>query len=244
MALAPLAFDIETVGYDWDELDPEVQEILLKRARTDEERAEVPERLGLHPGTGRIVAIGMWRPGDSRGGVLVDGPSAGWTPFEGDPGVEAKIFRGSEREILEEFWRFVRNNASTLVTYNGRGFDGPYIHIRSAILGVAPSRSLVPYRYSFRDHCDLAEVLSFYRTRPMDSLAFWCHQFGIESPKGEMDGSGVAEMFAVGEIDTIARYCLRDARATAELYERVEPLIRVLDPRSGGSETSYSASAG
>ena len=232
MARGPLAFDIETVGVDWESLHPEVQEILLKRARTDEERAEVPERLGLHPGTGRIVAIGLWRPGDDRGGVLVEGPSAGWRPFDAGTGTSGKamIFRGSEREILEEFWRFVGANASTLITYNGRGFDGPYIHIRSAMLGVAPTRNLVPYRYSFRDHCDLAEVLTFYRARPMDSLAFWCHQFGIASPKEEMDGGDVAEMYALGELDTIARYCLRDARATAELYRKLEPLVHIMDP--------------
>lgn len=228
LARGPLAFDIETVGVEWSSLDSEVQEILLKRARSDEEREAVPERLGLHPGTGRIVAIGMWRPGENRGGVLVDGPSQDWTDF--DAGLEAKIFRGGEREMLEEFWRFVRANATTLITYNGRGFDGPYLHIRSAMLGVAPSRNLVPYRYSFKEHCDLGEVLSFYRARPMDSLAFWCHQFGIDSPKAEMDGAGVGDMFAAGEVDTIARYCLRDAKATAELYEKVESLIHVMDP--------------
>lgn len=246
MARAPLAFDIETVGVEWESLDEEVQDILLRRARTDEEREEVPQRLGLNPGTGRIVAIGMWRPGDNRGGVLVVGPSQGWTNFDEFDGFDrsresgefggsdgagnAKIFRGSEREILEEFWRFVGANASTLITYNGRRFDGPYLHIRSAMLGVAPSRNLVPYRYSFKDHCDLAEVLSFYGARQMDSLAFWCHQFGIESPKGEMDGSDVAEMFAAGNVDAIARYCLKDAIATAELYQKLESLIRVMDP--------------
>lgn len=237
MAYGPLAYDIETVGLDWDSLAPQVQAMLLAKARTDEERSQVPERLALHPGTGRIIAIGLWRPEENRGGVLIEGPSAGWRSFEEG----AMIFSGSEREILQEFWRFV-SNASTLVTYNGRSFDGPYIHIRSAILGVAPSRNLVPYRYSFKEHCDLAEVLTFYRARPMDSLAFWCHQFGIASPKEEMDGGDVAEMYALGETEAIARYCLRDAKATAELYMRLKPLIHVLDP--GAAKDSDPATGG
>src|SRR5690606_29173723 len=68
---------IETVGLGWDTLAPDVQEYLLERARSEEERAAVPERLALHPGTGRVVAIGLWRPEEDRGGVLVATDAAG-----------------------------------------------------------------------------------------------------------------------------------------------------------------------
>ena len=262
---SPLVFDIETVGLGWDTLAPDVQEYLLERARSEEERAAVPERLALHPGTGRVVAIGLWRPEEDRGGVLVatdaagdgggregaggrgavapaasDAPDASasrgaagapaspaapdWQPFEHG----ALIYRGTEREILQEFWRYVSEGAGTLITFNGRGFDGPFLLLRSTILGVPPTRNLVPYRYSFKEHCDLLEVLTFYGVRKRDSLHFWCRQFGIPSPKGEMDGSGVEQAYREGRLDEIARYCLQDVQATAELYRRLQPLISLI----------------
>src|SRR5690606_9715787 len=89
----PLAIDIETVGIGWERLHPEVQAYLLGRARDESERAAVPDRLGLSAGTGRVVAIGMWRPLEGRGGVLVTGEGAAeWVDLE--PG--AKVFYGSE----------------------------------------------------------------------------------------------------------------------------------------------------
>src|SRR5690606_36492537 len=120
----------------------------------------------------RIVAIGLWRPEEDRGGVLVAsrpaeppglgeeaGTSApGWVEFEDG----AKIYRGSEKEILQEFWCYVAQFAGTVITFNGRSFDGPFLMLRSAILGIAPSRNLVPFRYSFQQHCDLLEVLTFF----------------------------------------------------------------------------------
>lgn len=226
---SPLAVDIETVGLDWEALHPEVQAYLLGRARSDEEREAVPHRLALHPGTGRIVAIALWRPLERRGGVLVEGEPSGWEDFEDG----AKIYRGPERALLQEFWRYVAEHAGTVVTFNGRAFDAPYLMLRSALLGVAPTRNLMPYRYSLQEHCDLAEVLTFFRARPLDSLAFWCHQFGIPSPKAEASGAAVEAMYRAGDLLGIARYCLRDAQATAELYLRLQPLIAVLDGRAG-----------
>ncbi len=55
MPRLPLALDIETVGQDWESLSQEVQAYLLDRAKSDAKREEVPTRLALHPGTGRVV---------------------------------------------------------------------------------------------------------------------------------------------------------------------------------------------
>lgn len=226
MASQPLAIDIETTHQEWDGFVPAMQEYLLNRAKDDEERALFPDHLALYPGAAKIVAIGMWRPGEQSGGVLVNNPSGGREWHEIHDG--ARVFHGSEEEILAQFWQLVPQ-FGTIVTYNGRGFDCPIIMLRSAVNGVRPSRNLMPYRYSFRDHCDLQEVLTFYRAIQPYSLQFWCHQFQLDDPKEGLTGSSVPKAFAEGRYDDIAGYCLRDARATAELYEKLLPTIEVIE---------------
>ena len=105
---------------------------------------------------------------------------------------------------------------------NGRQYDGPVLMIRSAMLNVTPTRNLAGYRYSIEKHCDLMEVLDFQGTaRPSYSLDYWCRRFGVESPKGKMDGSMVASKARAGRYDEIAEYCLRDTRATGNLFLRL-----------------------
>ncbi len=226
MAKSSVALDIETVGQDWTTLAAEVQNYLLERARSDEQREEVPNRLGLHPGTGRVVAIGLWFPEEDRGLVLVEGDAPGWS----DWGANARIFRGDEGAILREFWKVINDSCGTVVTFHGRPFDAPYLMLRSAILAVDPTRNLVPYRYGFQEHCDLADVLSFWNARRIvGNLDFWCRQFAIESPKTVIQGTDVATLYKERRLEDIARYCLGDARATAQLYVRLKPIIKLLD---------------
>jgi len=46
-----------------------------------------------------------------------------------------------------------------------------------------------------------------------------------------MDGAGVEQAWREGRLDDIARYCLQDVRATAELYRRLQPLVAMVDRR-------------
>ena len=109
------------------------------------------------------------------------------------------------------------------MTFNGRGYDGPMLMIRSAQLGIAPTRNLVGHRYNLSDHCDLFDVLQFQgAVRDRYSLDYWCRRFDVESPKGSIDGSQVARAYRAGRIEDIGEYCLRDVRATAELFRRLE----------------------
>ena len=124
-------------------------------------------------------------------------------------------------------WRMLGSNAGRVVTYNGRQFDGPFLMLRSAILGVAPSVNLAGYRFSMNPHCDLAKVLTFHgATRPMYSLDYWCRRFGITSPKEEgLDGSLVQEYYEHGRLDEIVDYCARDVTATSALYQQLETTL-------------------
>ena len=225
MPKCPVALDIETVGQDWKSLSPKVRAYLTERVKSTAKRKQVPKRLGLHPATGRIITIAMWDTEADQGHVLLEGRSREWHDMDTD----IKAFCGSEKRLLNEFWRFVKDKASTIITFNGRGFDAPYLMLRSAILGIEPTRNLVPYRYSFQEHCDLMEVLSFWNARFGEgTLDFWCRQFGIQSPKGKFDGSEIDAEYRKGKLEKIARYCVGDARATARLYLRLTPIIRLV----------------
>ena len=226
MSLSPLALDIETVGLEWKNMDDEVRDYLMDRGNKKATKEEVIDRLPLSPGTGRIISIGMWRPKEEKGGVLLEGAKDDGGPEEwAELSEDTMIYRGSESEILKEFWRYISRGVGRLVTFNGRSFDGPFLMLRSALLGVEPTRSFSPYRYSFTRHCDLAEVVSFFGARRLESLDFWCRQAGIESPKAEMDGSEVGNAYREGKIEEIGKYCIRDARATAKLFNVLEPVI-------------------
>lgn len=48
-----------------------------------------------------------------------------------------------------------------------------------------------------------------------------CLALGIPSPKGEIDGSKVAEFVAAGRIEEVAAYCKRDVEATRAIYKRM-----------------------
>ena len=229
-----LVYDIEVAGYAWEEVDEITRGYLLAREKDPERRDGVPDRTALFPGLGRVVAIGIWLVEADRGLLLLEGdPADDGEPDEHDWAKvpRSKLFRGDERALLEKFWTVVAtaNKAfklPRLVTYNGRSYDGPTLMIRSAQLGVSARRDLVGYRYDISEHCDLMDVFDFHGSRwPSYSLDYWCRRFDIESPKGSIDGSQVSRAYREGRIEDIGEYCLRDVRATAELYRRVEQTL-------------------
>lgn len=224
MPVPTIAFDIEVAGFPWEEVDEITRGYLLNRESEGEKRDAVPERTGLYPGLGKIIAIGMWLIAEDRGMILLEGGNEETHDWKKVP--NSKIFRGDERAILTEFWKLVARSPKTgmprLVSFNGRGYDGPVLSIRSAQLGVKPSRHLLGNRYRIDEHCDISEIFTFMgATRERYSLEYWCRRFDVESPKGSIDGSQVARVYRAGRIDDIGEYCLRDARATAQLYQKL-----------------------
>lgn len=221
--MSRVVFDIETVGKDFDSLDDAVQEYLLRGAATEEEESEVRSSLALYPQTAEIVALGMYNPDSRKGMVHFQSPGHSTEPFE-EQGMEYRA--GSEKEMLAAFWAVIPHYHE-FVTFNGRGFDCPFIMIRSAVHGIRPTRDLMPNRYS-GPHIDLLDQLSFFgATRRRFSLDMWCRTFGIDSPKsGGVKGQDVGQAFAEGRYVDIARYCARDVRATAELLARWQTYMK------------------
>ena len=222
---ATIAFDIEVAGFPWEEVDEITRGYLLNRARDERAREAVPERMALYPGLGKVIAIGMWNLDRQRGLALLEGDEEG-EAREWERVPRSDILRGDEPRLLEAFWDVIERKQPRLVSFNGRQYDGPILMIRSAQLGVPPTRNLLGPRYSIAQHCDLMDVFGFMGTwRERYSLDYWCRRFDVESPKGSIDGSQVARYYRQGRIEEIGEYCLRDVRATAELYERVAPTL-------------------
>lgn len=227
--MTTIAFDIEVAGFPWEEVDEITRGYLTERAERARPEAPEPvaERTALYPGLGKVIAIGMWLVEQDRGMLLLEGESDSEGEREWEKVPHSKIFRGDEKAILAKFWELVAPSKGKprlrLVTYNGRGYDGPVLMIRSAQLEVVPSLQLVPGRWDISQHCDLMDVFSFMGARRGNySLDYWCRRFDVESPKGSIDGSQVSRVYREGRIEEIGEYCLRDVRATAQLYRKLE----------------------
>jgi len=222
--MSKIVFDIETVGIDFDSFEESTQDILLKNAKNQEEKQAIKEGLGLSPLTAEIIAIGM-----------LDCDSDQGTVFFQNNGEKKESFRKgnneyivcSEKEILENFWKRIKRY-NQFITYNGRSFDCPFVLIRSGVLKVKPTKDLMPYRYDTKLHIDLYDQLTFYGAmRRHFSLHMVTRAFGIKSPKEEgISGAQVNDLFAQSRYEEIASYCMRDVRATKQLYLEWEKYIR------------------
>jgi hypothetical protein len=216
-----LVFDIETVpALDRRELPPTVGEALSSYAtRKDMEPGAV---MGMSPFFGKVVSLALGdgdaEPGDDEVTVLAVPPER--TALADCP---RWLRPTTEADLLRSFWALA-SRAETVVSFNGRGFDVPFLVTRSLIHGIPARVDLVSQRFALRPHLDLWELLS-QRDRGPSKLDVVCWALGIESPKEVMDGSMVAPAYARGEIVRIAEYNAHDVRATAAIYRRVRDLV-------------------
>lgn len=218
-----LIFDIETIGVDFENLDKLSQEYLLKYVQTEEEIEKEKKRLALWPLTGEIVAIGILNPDTNKGAVYFQAPEEKINPFE-EQGISFET--GTEKEIIEKFWQVI-SDYQQFISFNGRSFDAPFLMIRSAILGIRPTKNLLANRYLSSQpynvqHIDLFDQLSFYGVLQRKfSFHLWAKAFGIKSPKEDgLTGESVKEVFNQKKYLEIARYNLGDLIATKELYDK------------------------
>ena len=230
-----LVFDIETVPLDWDSFSESQQEYLLRRAETEEEKEKKLKELALSPLTSKIVCIGLQLVEKTSDSDYEIHKCAAFSLDEQLLNNERKeitlndghlCYLSNEKKLLEDFWAILTKYQDTrLISFNGRNFDAPFLMLRSAVLGIRPSRNLMDgTKFNYPLHTDLIDELCFYI--PTQSGAtrrynfdFYTRAFGIESPKSAgVDGSKVAIYYKDGKIGEISEYCLRDVIATWELY--------------------------
>ncbi len=218
-----LVFDIETVGYEFENLSETQQEFLLRYAEQETESTKKETMIesakrcvSLYPFTAKIVCLAMMNTETNKIMVLFENQSEEAWEAEED-GIMYQS--ASEEEILTRFWKYSAK-AERLVSFNGRGFDLPFIMLRSAMLKIKPSKNFIKNRFDSSSHIDLLEQFTFYGLTKKFNLDFYCHAFGIESPKEQgITGMDVKELYKAGRIKDISIYCGKDVRATYQLYK-------------------------
>jgi len=227
--MAKLVFDIETSALPLETFDEVQQEYLFRDANKlpdEAQRAtrqtEILQLFNLWPMTARVVCIAMLNVDTSRGQVLFIAED-----YEAEQAENKQVKFVpcvDDAELLTSFWE-VAKHYEGVVTFNGRGFDVPFIYLRSALLNTPISRKdWLGYRFQTEPHCDLADQLTFYNggrdgASRRFNLDFYCKVFGIESPKSHgVTGMDVNRLLAEGRYHEIAEYCLRDVQATMLLY--------------------------
>ena len=219
---ATLVFDIETVpAVARRDLPPTIAESLAKTAQRME--SDETKVMSLSPFFGKVVSLAVGdgdAPADEQRITVLVVP-----PPDTDPGGLPEWIRPMSEPALLRAWWCLAARARTVVSYNGRGFDVPFLQARSLIQGIPARIDLLSRRYNLRPHLDLYAVLTNGRALGPTNLDVVCWSLGIDSPKGEMDGSMVAPAYEKGEIEKIAHYNAHDVRATTEVFRRVREQI-------------------
>lgn len=236
--MAKLVFDIETVGLPLETFDETQQDYLLRGADTDEAREQKIREFNLTPFTARVCCIGMLNVDTGKGRVIYLADEAAEETIDG----VAYVALTDEHSLLTKFWEVIGATKETqsremvydkFITFNGRGFDCPFVMLRSAQLGIRPTRNLMAGgKFAGRKaHIDLMDELTFLAygnsgaTRRFN-LDFYCKSFGIDSPKGqEVTGRNINEVFAAKRFHEIAEYCMRDVKATSALYSKWQTML-------------------
>jgi len=147
------------------------------------------------------------------------------------------IDRFSEVEIVTRFWQ-IFESASTLVSFNGRGFDLPVLEARALKYGLSLPRyfgsaqsrgAFRSNRYSDLYHIDICDFLSNFgavqRRGSLDALA---KLVGLPG-KYTIAGEDVEYLYRQGRMKEINQYCMTDVLQTYLLFLRVELLRGRLD---------------
>lgn len=213
-----LFLDIETVpeAEDYQALDTVKKELWEQKTqyqRKDEITAEdFYERAGIWAEFGKIICI-----------------SVGYFYFKGEKrNFRVKSFYGAESELLKEFRNLLSDHFSRpdhlLCAHNGKEFDFPYIARRMIIQGMS-----LPYKLDLFGkkpwevpHLDTMELWKFGDFKHYTSLKLMANILGVPSPKEDMDGSMVREVYyEQKDLDRIVQYCELDVVTLAQVFLRL-----------------------
>ncbi len=223
-----LFLDIETVSQqpsfellpeEWKGLWRHKAESLLRDKPTISPE-EIYGRAAIYAEFGKIICISC--------GVISGAPT--------ERKLSLKSFANrDEKIVLTEFADLLRkwapDHQKHLCAHNGKDFDFPYICRRMIINGMTiPSILNLSGKKPWEiPHIDTMELWKFGEYKSFVSLNLLAHTLGIPTPKDDIDGSQVGEVFwSQLDLDRIVTYCQKDVITVAQVYLRMygESLIR------------------
>lgn len=214
-----LFLDIETVpeNASFQELSEEKKELFEQKTKYQRKEDQTPEefyeRAGIWAEFGKIICI-----------------SVGYFTFKNDIRTfRVTSFFGEEKQLLNDFCNLLNNHFSKpehlLCGHNAKEFDFPFIARRMIINGIKIPEKLnlfgkKPWEVA---HLDTLELWKFGDYKHYTSLKLLTNILNIPSPKDDIDGSQVAEVYYVEkDIDRIIRYCEKDVIAVAQILLRLK----------------------
>ena len=144
------------------------------------------------------------------------------------------FYSENEAELLTNFGNIFNSNRlknCILCAHNGKEFDFPWIARRFLINGMMPP---TPFQMFGKKpwevpHLDTMELWKFGDYKNFISLELMAHIFGIPTPKDDIDGSMVAEVYYKEKnLQRIAQYCEKDVLTLANILRKLrqEDLIK------------------
>lgn len=216
-----LFLDIETVPevHKFNELDETTQSLFADKTAYQRKEDVSPEefyhRAGIWAEFGKIVCI-----------------SVGYFVIKNDiRQFRTTSFFGDEIKILQDFSNLLQNHFNSpqvvLCGHNIKEFDLPFIGRRMMIHGLEIPNKLnsigkKPWEIP---HLDTMELWKFGDYKHFTSLKLLTHILGIPSPKDDIDGSQVSEIYYLeNDIDRIIIYCEKDVLAVAQILLKFKRL--------------------
>ena len=210
-----LFLDIETVpeNENWAELSDETK--ALFEAKTQYQRKELYtaeeyyNRAGIWAEFGKIICISVGYFSNQK-----EENNFRITSFYGD----------NEKEILIEFKNLLNKHFNkdyhVLCAHNGKEFDFPYMARRMIINSIPlPNKLLLFGKKPWEiPHLDTMDLWKFGDYKHYTSLNLLTNILGIPSPKQDINGSQVAEVYYEEKnIKRIVEYCEADTIAIAQI---------------------------
>lgn len=142
-----------------------------------------------------------------------------------------RIFKYNEDEsaTIKEFGEYLNSlghaiHSCAIVGHNFKAFDNPWLVQRGFKYGDQNITRLMvthPRRdYRLQDTNDMF-TLGIYGSYV--KLKDMCEFLGVDTPKDDIDGSQVYDIFLQGELERIYTYCGKDVDATYKCYLKMQP---------------------
>ncbi|HLK28272.1 MAG TPA: ribonuclease H-like domain-containing protein [Puia sp.] len=197
---------------EWKQLWSHKASFLIKNPETDSPET-IYNRAGIYAEFGKIICISC--------GII--------SGYGENKKILLKSFYGDdEKETLLSFCEMLNRWAiegnKFLCAHNGKEFDFPYLCRRLIINGmnIPPILKISGKKPWEVPHLDTMELWKFGDYKSFTSLNLLARTLHIATPKDDIDGSMVAEVYwKEHDLQRIANYCQKDVVTVAQVYLRL-----------------------